>query len=153
MDWPCLFEFEWVNTISHSCEYVEKFHQNPISHILRLLVHLGPKCMWGINSKSVTHPRTEIRSNLLDVWPESNISYLNMCIPKILYLTVVDFMRYNISDITPVLLSHGCRFHEIHQNLLVANFMKNYTRNTISHDILRQNLTISWLQISWDISP
>ena len=42
--------------------------------------------------------------------------------------------------------------------LMVADFMRYYTRIKISHDcrfheILKQNQNISWLQISWDITP
>ena len=43
-------------------------------------------------------------------------------------------------------------------NLMVANFMRCYTSIKISlgcwfHEILHQNQNISWLQISWNITP
>ena len=57
-------------------------------------------------------------------------------------ITISDFMWYYTR--TPI--SHGCRFHEIlHQTTI--------SRGCIFHEILYQNPNISWLQISWDITP
>ena len=59
-------------------------------------------------------------------------------------------------------VSHGFRFHEVlhlkSKHLMVADFMRYYTRIKISHgcrfhEILHQNPNISWLQISRDITP
>ena len=41
---------------------------------------------------------------------------------------------------------------------MVSDFVRYYTRTTISHDcifceVLHENHNISWLQISWDITP
>ena len=63
-------------------------------------------------------------------------------IPNPQYLMAAYFMIYY----SKTTISHGCWFHEI------------YSRTTISHgclfcDILHQNHNISWLQISWDITP
>ena len=55
------------------------------------------------------------------------IYHICRCMLNILYLIGSDFMSYY----TRIKISHGCRFHEI------------------SH----QNQNISWLQISWDITP
>ena len=55
------------------------------------------------------------------------IHHIWRCMPNILYLMVANFMRY----CTRIKISLGCWFHEI----------------------LHQNQNISWLQISWDITP
>ena len=105
----------------------------------------------------------------LDLWVDLTdlvylIGWLNnrlidsMSYSKSKYLMVANFMGYY----TRIKIPHGCRYHEtLHQNkkyLMVADFMRYYTRINISHgcrfrEILHQDQHISWLQISWDITP
>ena len=100
-------------------------------------------------------------------------------------ILVAEFARYYTRTsifhgcwlLNQITISHGCRFRDIlNQNLnsiwlqiswditqepqylMVADFMRYYTRTTISHgcrfcEILHQNHNISWLQILWDIRP